>query len=835
MSGTGKTSLVQCGLSGKFDGPDWLPIWVRRRENINDSLQEAIEGVWPEGRPMEAGLKAQVTLLYRFYLRPVYLIFDQLEELFILGDEEHHEETLFTGNLRQLLDAGLPCKVIVSIREEFIGQLYRMEQRIPTIYDFRLRVEPMGRARVKEVIGKSFDRFNISLEKPVQNLDLICNYLSAGKSGIQLPFLQIYLDQLYKEEFRRTYPEEEALATPPKPLVFKTKEIEAFGNIEKVLARFLLEQEQELEELLQEEIRTDLPPNTVRQILDAFVTEEGTKRPVPYIQEGKLIRPQTGHLQLFPQLPEVALSRLLHRLIDNRLLRQEARRVELSHDALAALIDRERSDQQRRVNQLQSRIVLAEKDFEKTNDYLGPGVLGQVDELWDELEPRLEEKQRVFIRESKKKQVEELETERRKRRRSNLLAAVAGIAAAVAIGLFIWALVQQNRAIRNEEKAKSASLALFKNIIGNVNDDILNLEYARAREKLIAMVDDPADPFVLGDALMEIAYVDNQTGKLERALDLTDTIGRLYGLSFQRPTISTRPALDTLFKQWNPDRFTKLEARYYPTMISVRGGVFTMGCDLASLQRVFPERTCREDELPQYAVELSSFAMAETETTVWQFDIFAKATGFSDDGYKQFPEWPNIGNNPVTEASFFDAIAYANWVSQQKGLTKVYNLDTDMEDPNNLGAQDINWQEVVRWDAAGYRLPTEAEWEYAARGGQESEGYLFSGSNNPDEVAWYSDNEILRTQPVKEKLPNELGLYDMSGNVWEWSWSRYGKYQLEKQKNPRPVLEERTPPVLRGGSWWGGPFACLVTFRRSDSPYDKRSYNLGFRLVRRAL
>ena len=282
MSGTGKTSLVQCGLAGKFSGPDWLPLYIRRRENINDSLQEAMESVWPKGRAMEATLKDQVTLLYRYYLRPVYLIFDQFEELFILSDEGQEEEAAFTQSLRELLEIDLPCKVILSIREEFIGQLYRMEQQIPTIYDFRLRVEPMGRAQVKEVSGKSFDRFNITLEQPGQNLDLICDNLSAGKSGIQLPFLQIYLDQLYKDDFRRSYPGETELSDPLKPLTLQSKEIEAFGNIEKVLEQFLLEQRQELEALLNAGHYGELPPNTVRLALDAFVTEEGTKRPVRY-------------------------------------------------------------------------------------------------------------------------------------------------------------------------------------------------------------------------------------------------------------------------------------------------------------------------------------------------------------------------------------------------------------------------------------------------------------------------------------------------------------------------------------------------------------------------
>ncbi|MCB0630368.1 MAG: hypothetical protein KDD15_11565, partial [Lewinella sp.] len=229
-------------------------------------------------------------------------------------------------------------------------------------------------------------------------------------------------DQLYKADFRRTYPEDVKLSHPLKPLTFETEKIKAFGNIDKVLEQFLLEQQQELEQLLHDGQYKQLPPNTVRLVLDAFVTEEGTKRPVAYEQTGDLIRTKTGKVQFFPLIPEEALSKLLQRLIDNRLLRQESDRLELSHDSLAALIDRARSDQERQVYQLQSRIVLAEKDFGKTKEYLGPGVLGQIDELLTDLQPRLEKKHLDFIAHSHDKQKEDLDVERdRLKREKNLI------------------------------------------------------------------------------------------------------------------------------------------------------------------------------------------------------------------------------------------------------------------------------------------------------------------------------------------------------------------------------------------------------------------------------
>ncbi len=130
-----------------------------------------------------------------------------------------------------------------------------------------------------------------------------------------------------------------------------------------------------------------------------------------------------------------------------------------------------------------------------------------------------------------------------------------------------------------------------------------------------------------------------------------------------------------------------------------------------------------------------------------------------------------------------------------------------------------------------YRLPTEAEWEYAASGGKESKDFIYCGSNHLEEVAWFASNSDMKTHPVGLKLPNELGLYDMSGNVWELCSDWYSKsfYEISPKDNPKNTVKS-TNHVVRGGSWRSGEERCRVRSRNKDIR-DHHISNCGFRLV----
>ena len=260
---------------------------------------------------------------------------------------------------------------------------------------------------------------------------------------------------------------------------------------------------------------------------------------------------------------------------------------------------------------------------------------------------------------------------------------------------------------------------------------------------------------------------------------------------------------------------TDADLRQY-NMVRVRGGTFTMGCTSEQ------GGDCDVDEKPMRQVTVSDFYIGKYEVTVNEFKAFVEATGYrtdaeTDGGSYMWTgsEWKkragvnwrcradgsqrpaSEGNHPVLHVSWNDATKYCGWLS---------------------GKTDKN-----------FRLPTEAEWEYAARGGSLGRGYKYAGSNSLDEVAWYSDNSGAQTQPVGRKKANELGLYDMSGNVWEWCADWHGRYGSTAQSNPKGP-SSGSERVYRGGSWDEGADGCRVALR-FDAPPGSPDNVQGFRVA----
>ena len=216
-------------------------------------------------------------------------------------------------------------------------------------------------------------------------------------------------------------------------------------------------------------------------------------------------------------------------------------------------------------------------------------------------------------------------------------------------------------------------------------------------------------------------------------------------------------------------------------MVRVQGGTFTMGGTSEQGSDAY------NDEKPTHQVTLSNYYIGETEVTqeLWQ---------------------AVMGDNPSNFKGSQRPVEKVSWNDCQEFIRKLNSMTSKR-----------------------FRLPTEAEWEYASRGGNRSRGYKYAGGNVLDNVAWYENNSG-NTHDVGQKSPNELGLYDMSGNVMEWCADWYGSYSSNSQTNPTGASGGFNHRVLRGGFWSFGAKFCRVSSRSGDSP-GFAGFNLGLRLA----
>ncbi len=240
-----------------------------------------------------------------------------------------------------------------------------------------------------------------------------------------------------------------------------------------------------------------------------------------------------------------------------------------------------------------------------------------------------------------------------------------------------------------------------------------------------------------------------------------------------------------------------LQAQNYPTMVFVKGGSFKMGSNSGE-----------RDERPVHRVTLSDYYIGKYEVTVSQYKEFCRETGRnfpsapSSSWYEEHQnatKWVWKDNNPIVNVTWRDAMAYCKWLSLKTGKK--------------------------------YSLPTEAQWEYAARGGVKSKKYKYSGSNDIDKVAWYDDTTYEKgPRQVGLLAANELGIYDMSGNAWEWCKDNFGMYSASAVKDPQGAASPQFK-VIRGGSWYYVDDLARLTARDGPRP-TYTNFNYGFRVVR---
>ena len=308
-------------------------------------------------------------------------------------------------------------------------------------------------------------------------------------------------------------------------------------------------------------------------------------------------------------------------------------------------------------------------------------------------------------------------------------------------------------------------------------------------------------------------------------------------------------------------------AQTQPEIILVEGGTYQMGRDYELVAKDGVDIGL-DDETPSHKVSVSGFYLGKTEITVAQYREFINS---NSDGIKmplspneidygmeiidpktkqrrkktwydehtEVAKWTWKEQNPITGITWKDALLYCNWLSEKNNLPKAYSF-------KNVEIGEKIFEEVIELiddkgkptkditKVKGYRLPTEAEWEFAALGGTQTKGYKYAGSDNPNEVAWTDETTFgKRPMPVGSLKANELGIFDMSGNAWEWCWDNYQKEYYKSSKNAQnPLGAERSYyRSVRGGSWYYMSFLARVVVR--DGPkYTYTNYNYGFRIAK---
>ena len=421
-SGSGKTSLLQCGVANRFGEHDWKPVFIRRKQNVIHSINAELgkQAITPLKKKLSVNEK--LYSLYLDYLTPIYLIFDQFEELFIFGSSDEKKE--FVNEIKNILSSSDGnTHIIFSIREEYLANLTAFEDDIPELFENRIRIEKMKKPQALAAIEEPCKVGEVDLEEEVS--EKVLERLSTKSGFIELTWLQVIMDNLYKKASERN----------PKQIIINKEDVAQLGKMGDVLGNFLDEQLKAMEDGEKGEA-----------ILKAMISSDGTKRQLTLEEINSSLQ------SLGNQFTKEIILNLLQHLINVRIIsdKDENGRYELKHDSLAAKI--------------YEKLTLAEKELLEVRQfvefayqsYLTRGKLLSEDDL-KYLTPYeekliLNKNQADFLAESKRI------IERAKKRKRNIIYAISAVLIIVLAFTGIYSFMAQKRAEKQAIIEKSKKL-----------------------------------------------------------------------------------------------------------------------------------------------------------------------------------------------------------------------------------------------------------------------------------------------------------------------------------------------------------------------------------------
>ncbi|MCC6414025.1 MAG: SUMF1/EgtB/PvdO family nonheme iron enzyme, partial [Saprospiraceae bacterium] len=857
-SGIGKTSLLNAGVIPNLMEKCIVPVPVRfgtdafrPEQHASISLDEAMQrfqGVAePKGRDTSdqeslwAQLKRQRFEKEGKTYVPL-LVFDQFEELFTLYTEKDKRRRMIT-ELADLIQERLPeaqreylldqldagqltpaelaaaekapdVKFVFSIRSDMLHFMDELSEEIPYILRSRYQLFGLNDEQARDAIvkpaaltaaGFTTPPFGYSEEALREMLAKLSKNREVESFQLQL-VCQALEEKLAKGQLQKFDPVE-LMPRSPQGLPLVTPDF--YGGpdgLEDIIEASYRRRLEELDE-------KDYQP--ARLLLeDALINENGRRRSVDVTD--LLVRPGVS-------------TDLLDTLETKRLVRKEPRLesyyYEISHDTLLGPIGKFKKE---RLEEEEKQKLAAEAERQKAEQakinrrrrvnallgLLGAVLLGiALVATWSaqkEQQKAEVEKKNATIAIQKADSLhhvaqQALDTADLRKSQADESALVAKTARGLAEIRKSEADVATARAAAEQKKSKEAfqkldveKAKLAKLYLNQAYNYIYQLDYEKAYPWMMDAVKLDVEKKMVSDSLLEMAFWYTETGNLPRAWGILDTAYALTGKKPEKGRGDRQAALNAIELK-SKTKWDSLQVRYYPKMITIQGGTDVIGSG-------------QYDDEPLFEVTISTFKMAETETTWWQYGLYCAVTNQKLPGGAL--NWG--GATPVVNVDWYDAVAYANWLSEhQKGFEPIISGE---EDDRKIEK------------GPGYRLPTEAEWEYAARAGTDS---TYAGCDTEEDLfnfAWFDENSGGSSRRVKTKKPNAWGLHDMSGNVWEWCWDWYADYPENKPEINYLGAPEGSDRVDRGGGWIGHAGGCRVAGRYSFNPEYSNDY-IGFRVV----